>query len=561
MYENNLWISFLIVMAICYVVMRFKDKWHMAGRMAESLRRRYGRLPSGDEHVDERMDEIAIYYRLLQRKLAEDEQVDDITWNDLEMDTIFKQLNGTLSFAGEQLLYSELHRLPKGKKHLERREDMIRFFDSHERERGEVQARLLKLRKEPVHYYIPEYMELLQMQRLAFPGVCKGLLLSLILLAAAAIATGQPYVTGAFVLNFLINLMVYVFGKMHYEVFLDSLAGIIQIVNIAGFLSKMPGIDNGVIRENIKGMEKMTRSALALARKKQAAMTGEVFALVQDYVMGALMWDFMTYDRVVRLLENRQDDFMALYRFVGEVDMCIAIASYRAASDGWCVPEFSGERLEAKGLYHPLVSGAVGNDLKMEKNIMLTGSNASGKSTFIKAVAVNLILAQNIHTCMARAMKVPDVCVRTSMAVRDSIVSGESYYMREIKYLGRMVAGCLGTRRKFYMIDEILKGTNTKERLAASIAILRYLNQMNCSVMVASHDLELALTMADTYDNYYFCEKVGEKDVVFDYILRRGVSQTRNAIHLLKIMGYPEEIIENAWEIIDSEPDSGCIIS
>lgn len=539
-------ILFLLVMIAAAIVINIWDTKRYGKIVRRKLKNSYGQQLTNDGGESDRWEEIAIYDQFVKKDLPEDERVDAVTWCDLDMDTVFKQMNRTVSFAGEQLLYSELHRLPKEKSHLYQREKMIEYFSGHAAEREKAQALLFQLKKEPVHYYIPQFMELLEMQRLPFPGVCKGLLSSLLILAAAALLSGHPFVITAFCLNVVVNIAVYALGKVRYEIYLESLGGMIYIVKAAEKLSQFQGVDSQHIETSISGLKAMARMMGAMERKKQSRMTGDVIAVASDYLIGALMWDFIVYDRVVRILEKKQQDFMALYQFVGEVDMCIAIASYRASLQEWCVPEFSETKLTMTGIYHSLIENAVGNDFEMQKNILITGSNASGKSTFIKAVAVNMILGQSMHTCTARAMTIPDVCVLTSMAVRDDVLSGESYYMREIRYMRRMIERSCGQRKIFCAIDEILRGTNTKERIAASIAILRYLDKMGCKVMVATHDVELTAAMEGTYENYYFCEMIQDGDVVFDYLIRKGISQMYNAIRLLEQTGFPKEIIKQA---------------
>ena len=237
---------------------------------------------------------------------------------------------------------------------------------------------------------------------------------------------------------------------------------------------------------------------------------------------------------------------LELYEFVGEIDTCIATASFRRSLPVYCVPEFSEDKLSVTELYHPFLEEPVPNSLDFQKNIIVTGSNASGKSTFLKAVVLNVILGQSLYTCTASRMVIPDARVLTSMAVRDDILSGESYYMKEIRYLQRMVDLAGQGRMVVCGIDEVLRGTNTRERVAASIALLNYLCHEKCIVMVASHDLELAEALKDKYENYYFCEKVENGDVIFDYKLKKGIGNSFNAIRLLKAVGFPEEIVEEA---------------
>ena len=158
--------------------------------------------------------------------------------------------------------------------------------------------------------------------------------------------------------------------------------------------------------------------------------------------------------------------------------------------------------------------------------MVLTGANASGKSTFMKAVAINVILAQTINTCVAKNMKMPAIQVMTSMALRDDVLkTGEPM---------------------LFVIDEILKGTNTRERLAASNAILSYMVQKQGFLLIATHDLELVYALKNRYDTYYFDSQVREKDIVFPYKIRRGIVGKTNAIDLMELLDFPEEITDQA---------------
>jgi len=200
-------------------------------------------------------------------------------------------------------------------------------------------------------------------------------------------------------------------------------------------------------------------------------------------------------------------------------------------------------------MYHPLLSHPVGNDWYIEKNCILTGSNASGKSTCIKALAVNAILARGIHTCAAERFSLPPMYVITSMTLRDDIAAGESYYIREVRYLKRLVDRGSHPGCTLCIIDEILKGTNTKERLAASEAVLSFLENTSCLVIAATHDRELATVMADRYENYHFRNDMEGGEIHFDYRLHPGISDSSNAVALLEIMGFPKEIVAEAGRL------------
>ena len=143
----------------------------------------------------------------------------------------------------------------------------------------------------------------------------------------------------------------------------------------------------------------------------------------------------------------------------------------------------------------------------------------------------------------------------TSMSVRDDITAGESYFITEIKSLKRIITTIPRVFCACY-IDEILKGTNTIERVAASAAVLKHLNSLDCICVVATHDIELT-RMLTGYDNYHFGERITEGGVEFDYKINNGPSTTKNAIKLLEYMEFDKHIIENAQELVRTFEESG----
>ena len=510
------------------------------------IRETYGKIPVG--HTKDFVD-ISIYWK--EEQISESETIDEITWNDLELDRVFDRINVTRSFAGEQMLYGKLHHQPVEKESLYELEKKIHYYQHHDKEREEMGVRLWRLGKEKIAYYLPMFMKNLDMQRVPHIWIYQVLQILLLLSTLTAVLTEHPVLVLLALGVFITNTVIYTLKKSQYELYMETLRSVIQLIRLTdGLIEKEEILPERVpdrIKEDVRKLKKITRMIVSLQRKKQAGMLGDIGGLVQDYLIGSTLWDFIQYDKVMSSLLGRQKEFMELYRFIGELDAAISVASFRTSLDLYCKPEFiRGKEVVMEEIFHPLVSAPVKNTLDMNRNILLTGSNASGKSTFIKAVAVNAALAQSIHTCMARKMLLPDVRVITSMAVRDDLLSKESYYIKEIGYLQRILADSEKERLVLCAIDEILRGTNTAERIAASTAVLEFLLTKNALVLVASHDLELAVKLSEEYDLYYFCEKLKEGDIVFDFKIRKGISNSRNAIRLLESVGFPGQIIRDA---------------
>ena len=203
-------------------------------------------------------------------------------------------------------------------------------------------------------------------------------------------------------------------------------------------------------------------------------------------------------------------------------------------------------QLKTEDLYHPLIRNPVANSIIATGGTLVTGSNASGKSTFLKNVAINSILAQTIHTCTATSCRAPFLKVMTSMALRDDISSGESYFIVEIRSLKRILDESRKKEPLLCVIDEVLRGTNTIERIAASSQILNALRGNWLLSFAATHDIELSYILDEIYTNYHFEEEVREQEVVFNYLLQPGRATTRNAIRLLDMLGYDPKLVKNA---------------
>ena len=164
--------------------------------------------------------------------------------------------------------------------------------------------------------------------------------------------------------------------------------------------------------------------------------------------------------------------------------------------------------MSATNVYHPLINSPIPNSITEDKCTLLTGSNASGKSTFIKSLAINQILSQTIYTSLSQEFKASYFVVYSSMAIKDNILSNESYFIVEIKSLKRILDNSRGKYPILCFVDEVLRGTNTLERIAASSRILASLAKENALCLAATHDIELTYILEKYYSNYHFRESI-----------------------------------------------------
>ena len=208
-------------------------------------------------------------------------------------------------------------------------------------------------------------------------------------------------------------------------------------------------------------------------------------------------------------------------------------------------------------MVHPLLKEPVPNDLMPEKSMLITGSNASGKSTCLRTAVVCALMAQTLCTCTCKSYAASPFRLYTSLALSDDLLAGESYYIAEIKSLKRILDSRNQNDYIFCAIDEVLRGTNTIERISASAEILKVLKHPNILCLIATHDAELCTISGGDYQLAHFEETIINQEIRFDYKLKPGPAETQNAILLLKLMGFEDSIVNAAYSRAENYKKTG----
>ncbi len=221
----------------------------------------------------------------------------------------------------------------------------------------------------------------------------------------------------------------------------------------------------------------------------------------------------------------------------------------------WVFPKVeSCESFTASDIGHPLLSDQdrVTNDVTVgpqQTILLVTGSNMSGKSTLLRSIGLNAVLAQAGSVVCASQLQMPPVQIETSMRIGDSVSDGISFFMAELKRLRQITIEAENlksnqNRTLLYLLDEILQGTNSRERQIAVISVCQHLLDANAIGAISTHDLELAEAdaIAKKCETVHFREffndgNDGKKEMSFDYVMRKGISPTTNALKLLEMVG------------------------
>ena len=419
-------------------------------KLRQKIDMQWGKRPV-ENYKDEDMQAIACYFDNLREAEAGRTFLDSITWNDLDMDNIFKRLNSTQSTVGEEYLYALLREPVTDGHLLNERNKLAEFFQKNTKQRIQLQFLLARLGKERfsgASNYFFSNAEYASFRRYKYIFLLAIFLLSPIVMTVS-ISTGILMI----IASFFINMTVYYKAKNELSTQLDSMS---YMVNLITYSRK-------IADHNISGLEEYSGILKKTASKIKGTSIKsfyQIFYQTQDplfeYFKIVFLVELIAFESINKKIMKHRSDLRTLYETVGLLDSMVAVASFRQSVPFYSVPELykanqrRGPSLSFEEIYHPLIDKPVTNSVNLKKPVLITGSNASGKSTFLKTAAINSVFAQTISTCLASRYESSYFMIYTSMALKDNLLSSESYYIAEIKSLKSHAAS---GREKLHLHD------------------------------------------------------------------------------------------------------------
>lgn len=526
--------TFLILFAILF------QHFNNIRKQKKQIRDSWGKLPK--KSVRDKEESLQQSYERLKNRLDYDSEIDQITWYDLDMFPLFKRINRTYSSVGSEALYRQLRLFNFDDKKEKELEKLINYYENNPKIRLKIEyifSRLGKKDRNGVVRFLTESRKKNNTYLFLYLVLGSLPIIGLYLILSGFDQLGFMTLVGSIIFNLIYSTI----KKVEIEMELMSMAYFIQSLQTAKKLAKV----NHPYQDKIKNRLKNFRSTLRFSFAFRMG-DGSLVDILLDYLNILFMLPFISYHFVFNRIKNSEEEAIELWQFLGQLEVAYAVLNYRKTLDYYSYPEFNNqENLKGESVYHPLVANPVANPVDWERNTLVSGSNASGKSIYVKSVAINCLLAQTIHTVLADHFSMKRGHILSSMAVEDDVVMGDSYFVAEIRSLKRILVQVKKKERAYLFIDEILRGTNTVERIAASSSIINWLNDYPALAFVATHDVELTEILKNQCDNVHFKEDITEEgDIQFHYQLQQGPASSRNALLLLKNMNFPETVVEKA---------------
>jgi len=506
--------------------------------------------------------------------------LDERTWTDLNLDDVFVEINRTESTLGQAALYHRLRCAPAAD-HLPAFEALVMRMTTDQTARHRAGRALARLRD--AHGY--DIWWLAQSGAIPIRGwyaVCPLLTVTTILLLLLT-AVWHGLLT-ALITVLVLNVLI---GVATARDVVDLRRAIRQLAPIIATGERLAFMDAEPVAEitgTLKGDVRRLRRLKTIARwasDDPFMMSGttdlgleavsQLVSAIYEYINLALLLDGNALFFAHRDLAAHRQPLVRVATVVGDIDAALSVAAWREEREDWSRPEFvassSGTRIVA--LRHPLIAEAVPNDVSLVpgRGLLITGSNMSGKSTFLRSIGVNVVLAQTIHTCLASAYHGPVLDVQSCIGRADDLIAGKSYYLVEVEQVVTRLRASDESTPHLFMLDELFRGTNAVERIAAGEAVLRQLlvaggESRPHVVVAATHDAELVGLLAGLYDPWHFTDTVTDGGLAFNYRIEPGAATTRNAIALLALHGAPADVVTRALasaETIERQRKAGSV--
>jgi hypothetical protein len=516
---------------------------------------------------ERKMEAIAASHRSRLANIGSGASLDDRTWDDLNLDAVFAAVDRTESTLGQHALYHRLRSAPDAE-NLEVFEVLVSRFETDARLRERTQAALSRL-TDPHGYDLWWLARRDAIEAHSWHALFPVLTAATILLLVLTVVS--PQFTPALLGILAFNIGVRYVTDRRIGMLAAAFRQIAPLVRTAEALRLLGGDDVrplvAPIQEDTLSLRRLKTISrwisgnplmLPFRAAPLAVMVSDVVSVIYEYLNLALLLDANGVYFGARDLRVRHAALLRVIAAIGEVDAAISTASYRTGRQDWTRPRFRepGAPAELTGVRHPLLLDAVPNSIRLTpgRGVLITGSNMSGKSTFLRTLGVTAVMAQTLNTCLAAEYSAPVFNVRSCIGRSDDLLSGKSYYIAEVESLLGLVEASADSAPHLFLLDELFRGTNAVERIAAGQAVLLEMvsganGRTNPhAVIAATHDGELVDLLPDSYSAFHFGDAIGPDGLTFDHQLRPGPATTRNAIALLRINGASEDLVRRALE-------------
>lgn len=530
------------------------------------LRRTRSRLQSewGRPRTSSVTDGVGVYH--FHRNQQPSDSLDDTTWADLNLDAVFRFLDRNESALGRERLYHRLRRTDGNLRDVTGFSATVERYRLDESARQAIQMALATVTEKhdatvwALALDAPEALPWWMLVACPTFAIGMATVLAVTLLIPAYLGITIPAILIGVWMRSRIAWRMY-----PWDVPFRSVSQIVRAARRVPECEPASEPTTALLVNRLPAVATLATLAGLLGRDPGRT---DLASLLWEYLSFLFCIDGNILILGLRQLRRCRHELREIAETLGDLEAAISVASVRAGAAEWTRPVFSDSTcpIEACDLRHPLVTPCVPNSVTLgpPAGVILTGGNMTGKSTFLRSVGVNAVLAQTVATVFASAYRTPWLTVRTCISPTDDLEAGKSLYQREAETVVSILRQAASSDVMLCLFDELFRGTNSADRIGASAAVYGHLAASEkavphhrCLVMAATHDLELVAVIDDRFASYHFGDRISADRLDFDYLLRPGIAPSRNAIALLRLLGAPPALVAEALQTASAVASGG----
>ncbi|WP_294627849.1 MutS family DNA mismatch repair protein [uncultured Bacteroides sp.] len=469
--------------------------------------------------------------------------------------SLFQSVNRTSTPVGKQHLAQWFNAHLENKEAIEQRQEAIRELASELEYRQQIRLLGLLYKGKPADTTeikewadSPSYYRKHTLLRIVPNAIT---LVNLVCIVLASIGLLPFSVVGVTFTNFVIFSAIFSKGITKLQITYGKKLQILSTYADQILLTERKEMHSPVLQqlkaELTDSRKKTASQAVRQLSQLMNALDQRNNVLISIILNGFIFWELRQMMRIEQWKETHANDLTRWIETIGEIDAYCSLATFAYNHPEYIYPTIVPRPflLQANALGHPLMerTKCVRNGIDIDKRpsfIIITGANMAGKSTYLRTVGVNYLLACIGAPVWAERMELYPARLVTSLRTSDSLTDNESYFFAELKRLKLIIDKLKAGEELFIILDEILKGTNSMDKQKGSFALIKQFMNMNTNGIIATHDLLLG-TLIDSFPqnirNYCFEADITNNELTFSYCMRDGVAQNMNACFLMKKMG------------------------
>ena len=464
--------------------------------------------------------------------------------------SLFQMINLAFTQKGQKKLADILIEDGIQQEELEKHQETVLEMSQHEAFVLQLEAygKMTQAHKETVIQNFMTHFNIHSYEKIS-PFVFIVSFITIVSLFCLCFSIGLPYTLASFEIGAVAQLcFAFLNLKKHQELFepvaflnksVQSYLRIFQLIEDERFesqLFKALQLEICVKGKAVKGIQELSRLSQRIGYRQN---------IIAILVLNALgLYDFWLRNQYIGWLEKYHQDLERWFDGLGQIEVCASLSVLKIDDFDVVMPKVQKEKLLSfKNLRHPLIvkEKVVGNSFVMKDSVcVITGSNMSGKTTFMRTIGLNLVLAYAGGFVLADQMTCCHMHIMTSMRVKDNVEEGVSTFYGELLRIKEMICYAKEEKPMLCLIDEIFKGTNSLDRIAGAKATIQKLSLPYSMTFLTTHDFELCRSQNVECLNYHFDEFYENNHICFDYLIKEGQSQSTNGQFLLKQLGIME---------------------